>query len=154
MTQLNATKKVLFISSCGGHWRQLCRLEPAFEDFKKFYASTDPNYYQFVIGKPFYAVPEASQWTKLRLIWQALYVLGLLLYIRPNVVISTGASVGFFALFFAKKLKIKTIWLDSLANAEEMSLSGLKVKRYADLWLTQWQHLATSEGPYFYGSVL
>ena len=49
---------------------------------------------------------------------------------------------------------IKTIWIDSLANAETMSLSGLKVKPYADLWLTQWEHLATPKGPYFYGAVL
>jgi hypothetical protein len=62
--------------------------------------------------------------------------------------------VGFFALFFAKKMKIKTIWVDSLANVEQMSLSGSKVKPYADLWLTQWEHLATPTGPYFYGAVL
>ncbi len=154
MSQLDTEKKVLFISSCGGHWKELRRVEPAFDRFKKYYATTDSSYYQFVIGAPFYAVPDASQWHKLRLIWQAFYVLGLLLYLRPDVVISTGASVGFFALFFAKKMKIKTIWLDSLANAEQMSLSGLKVKPYADLWLTQWQHLATEKGPYFYGSVL
>jgi len=150
----NNQKKVLFISSCGGHWKQMRRLEPAFEGFKKCYATTDASYYQFVAGESFYVVPEASLWSKLRLIWQALYVLGLLLYIRPAVVISTGASVGFFALFFAKKLNVKTIWVDSLANVEQMSLSGQKVKPYADLWLTQWEHLATAEGPYFYGAVL
>lgn len=155
MTQVdNNQKKVLFISSCGGHWKELRRLESAFDDFKKYYATTDPSYYQFVAGELFYSVPEASLWSKLRLVWQALYVLGLLLYIRPAVVISTGASVGFFALFFAKKMGIKTIWVDSLANAEEMSLSGKKVKPYADLWLTQWEHLATENGPYFYGAVL
>jgi UDP-N-acetylglucosamine:LPS N-acetylglucosamine transferase len=93
-------------------------------------------------------------WNKIRLIWQALSVLMLLIKLRPAVVISTGASVGFFALFFAKKMKIKTIWVDSLANVEQMSLSGSKVKPYADLWLTQWEHLATPTGPYFYGAVL
>ncbi len=147
-------KKVLFISSCGGHWKQMRRLESAFNGFKKYYAATDPSYYQFVEGETFYAVPDGSLWNKLRLIWQALYVLALLIYLRPQIVISTGASVGFFALFFAKKMRIKTIWVDSLANVEQMSLSGQKVKPYADLWLTQWEHLATPTGPYFYGSVL
>jgi UDP-N-acetylglucosamine:LPS N-acetylglucosamine transferase len=147
-------KKVLFISSSGGHWKQMRRLEPAFSGFEKHYAATDPSYYQFVVDQPFYAVPDGSLWHKTRLIWQAVYVLGLLIYLRPQVVISTGASVGFFALFFAKKMHLKTIWVDSLANVEQMSLSGQKVKPYADLWLTQWEHLATADGPYFYGAVL
>lgn len=147
-------KKVLFISSSGGHWKQMCRLEPAFEGFKKYYAATDPSYYQFVPNELFYAVPDASQWSKLRLIWQAIYVLGLLVYIRPHIVISTGASVGFFALYFAKKMHKKTIWVDSMANIEKISLSGQKVKPYTDLWITQWQHLAMAEGVDFYGSVL
>jgi UDP-N-acetylglucosamine:LPS N-acetylglucosamine transferase len=152
-TEIKA-KKVLFISSSGGHWKQMRRLEPAFSGFEKHYVATDASYYQFVTGQPFYHVPEASMWNKLRLIWQAISVLRLLLKIRPAVVISTGASVGFFALFFAKKMNIKTIWMDSLANVEQMSLSGAKVKPYADLWLTQWEHLATPTGPYFYGAVL
>ncbi len=147
-------KKVLFISSCGGHWKQMRRLEPAFVEFEKHFAATDASYYQFVIGQPFHYIPDASMWNKIRLIWQALSVLMLLIKLRPAVVISTGASVGFFALFFAKKMKIKTIWVDSLANVEQMSLSGSKVKPYADLWLTQWEHLATPTGPYFYGAVL
>lgn len=150
----NKKKKVLFISSCGGHWKQMRRVETAFENFDISYASTDSNYSQFVPNAVFYSVPDASMWNKLRLVWQALSVLFLLIKLRPDVVISTGASVGFFALFFAHKMKIKTIWLDSLANSEKMSLSGLKVKPYADLWLTQWEALATPEGPSFYGAVL
>jgi len=154
MSQVELKKKVLFISSCGGHWKQMRRTESAFDGYDKFYAATDPSYSQFVVGETFYSLPDASMWNKFRLVWQALCVLWLLIKIRPNVVITTGASVGFFALFFAKKMMIKTIWLDSLANAEVMSLSGQKVKPYADLWLTQWEHLAKPEGPYFYGAVL
>lgn len=147
-------KRVLLISSSGGHWKQMRRIEPAFDNFIKFYASTDSSYSQFVPDEAFYSLPDASLWNKPGLLWQALKVLFLLIKIRPDVVFSTGASVGFFALFFAKKMNKKTIWLDSLANAEQMSMSGLKVRPYADLWLTQWEHLAKPEGPHFYGAVL
>jgi UDP-N-acetylglucosamine:LPS N-acetylglucosamine transferase len=146
--------KVLFISSCGGHWKQMRRLEPAFEGFVRYYAATDASYSQFVPNEIFYSLPDASLWNKFRLIWQALNVFLLLIRIRPDVVITTGASVGFFAVFFAKKMGIKTIWMDSLANADKMSLSGSKAQPYADLWLTQWKHLAKPEGPYFFGAVL
>jgi hypothetical protein len=147
-------KKVLLISSSGGHWTEMRRLDPAFADCEKYYACTNADYQQFVGDAPFYAVPDASMWSKARLVWQAAYVLGLLVYLRPAIVASTGASVGFFALLFAKKMGIKTIWVDSLANAERLSLSGEKVRPYADLWLTQWEHLATAQGPYFHGAIL
>jgi hypothetical protein len=48
----------------------------------------------------------------------------------------------------------KTIWLDSMANVECLSLSGQKIKGHADLWLTQWDHLAAPGGPQYAGSVL
>ena len=43
---------------------------------------------------------------------------------------------------------------DSLANAETLSLSGAKVGRFADMWLTQWPHLERPDGPRYLGSVL
>jgi len=61
---------------------------------------------------------------------------------------------GYFALRFGKLFGARTIWIDSMANAEELSKSGKEVGRYADLWLTQWEHLASSEGPRFIGAVL
>jgi len=35
-----------------------------------------------------------------------------------------------------------------------LSLSGRRVGPWADLWLTQWEHLARPEGPEYRGSVL
>lgn len=147
-------RTALLISSCGGHWQQLRRLAPAFDGFRLHWAATDPAYHQFVDGEPFHAVPDASLWSKPRLVWQALRVAWLLLRLRPHVVVSTGASVGFFALWFGKKLGSRTVWVDSMANVEQLSLSGARVRPHADLWLTQWEHLARPEGPHFHGAVL
>jgi hypothetical protein len=73
---------------------------------------------------------------------------------RPDVVISTGAAPGFLALRLGRLLGARTIWVDSVANGEELSMSGKLAGRYADLWLTQWEHLAHEGGPQFRGNVL
>ncbi len=73
---------------------------------------------------------------------------------RPDVVVSTGALPGFFGVVLGKRLGAKTIWVDSLANVEELSLSGEKVGPHADLWLTQWEELAYPGGPRYAGTVL
>jgi UDP-N-acetylglucosamine:LPS N-acetylglucosamine transferase len=74
---------------------------------------------------------------------------------RPDVVITTGSAPCLFALGLARKLfGARTIWIDSVANAEKLSSSGAQARRVADVWLTQWEHLAKPDGPQYWGSVL
>ena len=51
-------------------------------------------------------------------------------------------------------MRARTIWIVSIANAEELSFAGQMVGRYADLWFTQWPHLARPGGPRYKGAVL
>lgn len=147
-------KKILLVASAGGHWVQLNRLKPAFDGHRCIFASTLSGCARQVPDSEFHLLPDASLWNKFRLLWLALKVFLLILKVRPNVVISTGAAPGFFAVLFGKKLGARTIWLDSIANPDVMSKSGQKVRPYADLWLTQWEHLAGPDGPKFFGAVL
>ena len=148
------TKKIMLVASSGGHWVQLNRLLPAFAGCELIFVTTEAKYSSTVEGNRFFVVPDASRWNKLKILWLALLMLKNIIAVRPDVVVSTGAAPGFFAIFFGKKLGAKTIWLDSIANVEELSLSGKKAGRYTDLWLTQWEHLASSGGPRYVGAVL
>ncbi len=147
-------KKLLAVASGGGHWVQLQRLRPAFEGLDVCYLTTDEGYRNHVAGARFRTVHDASRWNKLALLLQALRVLWVVARERPDFVLSTGAAVGYFALRFGKLLGARTVWIDSIANAEELSLSGQKAGACADLWLTQWEHLAREGGPRFAGAVL
>lgn len=146
--------KILMVSSSGGHWVQLMRTKPAFEGHHLLFASTEPDYAKHNPEQPFFTLPEASRWNKLRLIWQAARCLVLLARIRPAIVITTGASVGLFSLIAGKLVGARTIWLDSIANTAELSMSGQKAHRFADLYLTQWPELASERGPKFEGCVI
>lgn len=149
-----ARRKLLAIASGGGHWVQLLRLRPAFEQCDVVYASVRQAYSDDVPGSSFVQIPDATRWGKLRLIWMAIRVGLLIARLRPDVIVTTGAAPGYVALRVGKMFRAKTVWLDSIANAETLSLSGKKVRRYADLWLTQWRHLETERGPFFSGSVI
>ena len=147
--------KILLISSSGGHWVQMNRLTTAFDDADVYFACTDKSYKKIVPADRFFPVQEASRLSsKWTILLQACTVLKILLLLRPKVVLTTGAAPGFFALFFAKKMGIKTIWLDSIANVDEPSLSGIKAAKYADLYLTQWPHLEGVNGLKYFGSVI
>ncbi len=146
--------RVLAVCSGGGHWIQMRRLWKAFSGYEIAMVTTDPVYQRESEAKRFYAVPDANMDTKRRLVMLAARVAWVLLRERPHVIVSTGAAPGYFAIRLGKLLGAKTVWVDSIANVEKLSLCGRKVGRHADLWLTQWPHLARPEGPHFAGAVV
>ena len=147
-------KKILAISSGGGHWKELLRVLPGFESYEVVFATVDSAYRHDVSGSRLYQVTDSCQWDRGALLKTFLEVLWVVVKERPAVVFSTGAAPGFFGLFWGKLLGARTIWLDSVANVDRLSLSGRLARRFADLWLTQWPHLACEDGPVCRGQVL
>jgi len=150
-------KKVLAIASGGGHWVQLMRVAPAFVGHDVAFVTVDPTYRVDVAqydGADFRVVNDATRWSKVGLAKLALRMAYIVARERPDVVISTGAAPGYFGMLFGKLFGARTVWLDSIANVERLSMSGERIRRHADLWLTQWPHLAREEGPHFVGAVL
>lgn len=160
---MSRKRRVLAVASNGGHWVQLWRMRPAWDGCTVSYITTARGHEAAVqadavarkqAAPKIYVVPDASLWQKGRLVLQMLKIAVLVLRLRPEVIISTGASPGYFALAIGRILGAKTVWVDSIANAEELSLSGQKVGRFADLWLTQWEDVSRPEGPRYKGSVI
>ena len=147
-------KRILAVSSGGGHWVELLRIRPAFNGGEVTYVTVRRDYEDDLDGERLYLVNDATRWNKLAIFMMAVRILIIMLRLRPDVVITTGAAPGYFALRFGRWLGARTIWLDSIANAEELSMGGSIAGRYADLWLTQWEHLARDGGPEYAGAVL
>ncbi|MCK1335487.1 UDP-N-acetylglucosamine--LPS N-acetylglucosamine transferase [Bradyrhizobium sp. 38] len=146
--------KVLAVSSGGGHWVQLMRIKDAFGGCEVVFVTVHESYRAQVAGQKFYVVNDANRWTKIRLLKTARSVARIIWTERPDIVISTGAAPGYLALRLGRIVGARTIWLDSIANVEHLSMSGSRIGRSADLWLTQWPHLARPEGPHYEGAVL
>ena len=152
--QAKNRRKVLAVSSSGGHWTQLLRVIPAFSSFEVVFVTVLPSYSSQVPNNRFYLVNDANRWNKLRLVTLAFKLAWIMGKERPAVVVSTGAAPGYFALLLGRLFGAKTIWIDSVTNIERLSMSGSLAGRYADLWLTQWPHLAKPAGPRYGGAVL
>lgn len=148
-------KKILAVASQGGHLVQLMRLKRVFDCYETYYVSNAKDVGLFYNLENYFSVKDASLSKKFDLIGLAFKIFIIVLRVRPDVVISTGAAPGFFALMFGKILGAKTIWIDSIANAESLSVSGDKVGKFSDLRLTQWEHLSDkSKKISYFGRVL
>jgi hypothetical protein len=147
-------KRVLAVASGGGHWIQLLRLRPAFAECEVIYATINPGGRAQVAPARFYLLPDANKERKLALIWLILRAFWLVLRTRPDVVLTTGAAPGYFALRIGRLFGARTLFIDSIANAERLSLSAQMAVGHVDLVLTQWPELAKDPQPKHRGSVL
>lgn len=148
-------RRVLAIASGGGHWVQLQRLRPALEIFNTAYVSVYSDYADELGGARFYTVPDLTRMNLGKLLVLVPRLIGILAKERPHVVITTGSAPGLVCLALAKHLfGARTIWIDSIANCEQMSSSGRQARRFADEWLTQWPELAERTGARYWGTVI
>jgi UDP-N-acetylglucosamine:LPS N-acetylglucosamine transferase len=149
-------RKVLAVASGGGHWVQLQRILQAFEGAEIVLANTAPPPSAPVVpGQAgYYQIRPAGRGTPGSIAAVA-QMFSILRIERPDLVVSTGAAPGLVAIALGKVLcRSRTIWIDSIANSERLSLSGRLVRPVADMRLVQWEHLARPGGPEYWGAVL
>lgn len=151
---MNGPTRVLAVSSGGGHWVQIKRLLPAFAGHQVSFATTDPDGRRDIAPAPFFQLPDANRGTKFRLLMLLTRLAWIIIRTRPDVVITTGAAPGYFAVRIGKFFGARTLFLDSIANAERLSLSAKLAKPHAHVTLTQWPHLAPQEGARYWGGTL
>ncbi len=148
-------KRILAVASGGGHWLEICRLYPVFEGLDVAFVSVHPNYAQQVRGHRYYRIRDVTRWSRWGFVVLIVQLLKILVTERPDVVITTGSAPGLLTLALAKwGFRARTIWIDSIANCEGLSVSGSHAGRVADLWLTQWPQLEGKSGPTYLGAVL
>jgi|SRR5690606_29714158 len=133
--------KILAIASIGGHWIQLLRLKPLFERNETVYVSTNHSFGEMVDGK-FYSVSDFNRNNLRGALNTIIDLFRIYKKEKPRVVITTGAAPGLVGLMIAKSMGIRTVWIDSVANVEELSLSGRIASKFCSRVYTQWPDLA------------
>lgn len=134
--------KICLAASAGGHITQLLRLAESWKGQDTFCITTvDVAREKLQKNGKVYVVGECNREHPLRVILVLIRCVNVILRERPDVVISTGAAVGFMACFIGKLLGAEIVWIDSITNVERISLSGRMVRYIADLFLVQWPEL-------------
>jgi UDP-N-acetylglucosamine transferase subunit ALG13 len=151
--KIEPKKKVLAVCSGGGHFVQMRRLAPAFNGHELVFCSVNKGYGTLIDADKTYEVHDANKKRPVKAFFQALRIIGILLRERPDIVVSTGASIGAFSCMFSFLSASKVLWVDSIANSSRLSLSGKIVSRLKGTTLTQWSALGT-ERIGFKGTVL
>ena len=140
-------KKVLFISSTGGHLNELLQLKPLFEKYDS-YIVTEKTKSNKDLCKKYKNVYYLVYGTKLHMFsyffkfsFNIIKSFILFIRIRPKVIVTTGTHTAVPMCYIAKLFRSKVIFIETFANSKTKTVAGKLVYPIADTFIVQWEDM-------------
>ena len=141
-------KKILFISSTGGHLAELLQLSPMFKKYdyrlvtEKTKSSLNllkkyPGKVDFLV----YGTKSHFLVYPFKLFYNCVKSMIIYFKFRPDVIITTGAHTGGPMCCIGKIFGSKIIYIETLANIYTKTITGRLVYHFADLFIVQWESM-------------
>ena len=141
-------KKVLFISSTGGHLSEMMQLKPMFKKYNYHiiteYTDSTKNLCKTYEGKVDYLVYGTKDHLFsyiFKFSFNILKSFYLYFKIRPKYIVSTGTHTAVPMCYIGKLFGSKIIFIETFANSKTKTLSGKLVYPIADLFIVQWESM-------------
>ena len=151
-------KKVLFISSCGGHLTELLQLSKLFEKYD-YYLITEKtknnlnlkNKYKNKISYMIYGTKDHPITYPFKLLLNCFISLFLYIKIKPKYIVTTGVHTAGPMCCLGKIFGSKIIYIETFANIEKPTITGKLIYKFADLFIVQHKQLLKHYPKAIYG---
>lgn len=148
-------KKIVLISSSGGHLEQLKCLKKLQQKYncvwvtEKTAVKDKADYYVVQTG-------HKDRWVLLKMVRMAFQEMYIYLKEKPDVVISTGTIVALPIAMLCKIFHKKMIYIESFAKRTDPTKAGRFIYNYklADLFIIQWESLQSVYPDAVYGGCI
>lgn len=141
-------KKVLFISSTGGHLDELMQLKQMFSKYN-YHIITEKtksnlslkDTYPKKVNYLVYGTKDHILTYPFKLLYNCLKSLFLYVKIRPKYIITTGTHTAVPICYIGKLFGSKIIFIETFANSKTKTLSGKMIYPIANLFIVQWESM-------------
>ena len=141
-------KKVLFISSTGGHLSELLQLKPLFKKYE-YNIITEKDKANIKLkeeyGDKLYFLPYGTRAKMVSYIFKYSYLCLKTIYlyfkIRPKVIVTTGTHTAGPICVLGKIFGSKVVYIETFANANKKTATGRLIYPIADLFIVQWEEM-------------
>lgn len=141
-------KKVLFISSTGGHLAELMQLEPLFEKYDYHIITEKDKTNEHLKEKYKEKIDYLPYGTRSKLItyifkyfYLCLKTVYLYFKIHPRVIVTTGTHTAGPMCYLGKMLGSKIVYIETFANINKKTATGKLIYPIADLFIVQWKEM-------------
>ncbi|SRR5579883_2237845 len=134
--------KVLLVCTSGGHFATMNGLKSFWSKHERVWVTDRNKDTEALVDKEkIYWLPYQPPRGILKLIANIPPTLRILRREKPDLMISTGASVSINFAFLAWVLGVRVVYIESISRFKELSLSGRLVYLIADEFYVQWPEL-------------
>ncbi len=141
-------KRVLFISSTGGHLNELLQLSPLFEKYD-YHIITEKDKANENLkekyGNRVYFLPYGTRAKLFSYIFKYLFLCFKTIYlyfkIRPKVIVTTGTHTAGPMCIIGKIFGSKIVYIETFANTNRKTATGRLIYPIADLFIVQWEEM-------------
>lgn len=141
-------KKVLFISSTGGHFNELLQLKPMFEHYDYHIITEKDKTNEDLIeeyGDKIDFLPYGTRSKLFSYIIKYFYLCLKTVYLyfklRPKYIITTGTHTAGPMCYLGKFFGSKIIYIETFANSNTKTATGRLIYPIADLFIVQWEEM-------------
>lgn len=141
-------KRVLFISSGGGHLNELLKLSPMFKKYD-YHIITEKNAatkflkedYKDKASYLLYCTKKYMLIYPFVLIINSLISLFYFIKYRPKYIVTTGTHTAGPMCCIGKLFGSKIIYIETFANIHSKTVTGKLIYKFADLFVVQWKSM-------------
>lgn len=141
-------KKVLFISSTGGHLKELLQLKKLFGKYDSYLITekTDStkklkDEYKEKMGYMVFGTKDHMLTYPFKLLTNCFISVYYFIKIRPKYIVTTGTHTAGPICYLGKIFGSKIIYIETMANINRKTQTGKLIYPIADLFIVQWESM-------------
>ena len=145
--------RLCLVSSSGGHWEQLQKLQPLIDKYDGFFVTEKTQF----DAKAKYFVKQTDLKDKLmifKMIYNSIISLKIWIKERPDFIITTGTIVAYPFYILSIIFRKKFIFIETFGRADMPTVAGRLMEKHSDLFIVQWESQKKHYKKAIYGGCL
>ena len=138
MKHKNKTPKLCLVSSSGGHWEQLQKLQPLIDKYDGFLVTEKT---QFEANAKYFMKQTdlKDKLMPLKMVVNGFRAVRIWIKEKPDFVITTGTMVAYPFYLLAVLTHKKFVFIETFGRANMPTVAGRLMEKHTDLFIVQWE---------------
>ena len=130
--------KICLVSSSGGHWEQLRKLQPLIDKYDGFYV-TEKTHFEADAKYLMHQTDLKDKMMLIKMLINTIRTLYIWIKEKPDIVITTGTIVAYPFYLLSILFKKKFIFIETFGRANMPTVAGRMMEKHCDLFIVQWE---------------
>ena len=145
--------RICLVSSSGGHFEQLQKLQPLIDKYTGFIV-TEKTKFKTNAKYLMIQTDLKDKLMPLKMIWNFIYTIIIWIKERPDFIVTTGTMVAYPFYLLSILFRKKFIFIETFGRADMPTVAGKKMEKHSDLFIVQWESQKKHYKKAIYGGVL